>query len=381
MGMMTALVLEGARKMSLQNMAKPAPDPGQVLIEVRAAGVCGTDLHIFNGLANYNLDCDRRPIPLERQHQILGHEFCGRVEAVGAGVTKCRPGDLVIVDQVLNCYSQGRSPVCEYCETGDSHQCAFGQEFGITGLPGAFAEFTVVPAPNVIPVPPGISELQAALAEPLGCVLHASDRTERSNARYHFEGNRRIRHVLILGAGPSGLLFLQYLRNVRQFDGEILVADLKNAKLELAARLGGDPVDLRNTDLPAYVKRVTRGEGIHYVIEASGSGRALEPISQVARRQATVLLYGAGHADLAPGCLTPFQAMEMNLVTSGGASGGFDADGTPTTYRRSLECVRDGKVNLECLTTHRYHSLADLPQVFSHDSLRDDFIKGALVRT
>lgn len=375
---MTALVLEDTRQMALREVPRPTPKAGEVLIAVRAAGVCGTDLHIFEGHSNYHLGADRTPIPLRRAPQILGHEFCGRVELTGAGVTRCRPGDLVVADQVLNCYSQGRQAACEYCLTGDSHQCNFGQECGITGVPGAFADYIAMPEINVIRVPQGISELQAALVEPLGCIVHASDRVENSAARYSFNGHKRIRHVLILGAGPSGLLFLQYLRNIQGFDGEILVADLKDARLDLARRLGGRAVDLRNTDLAARVEQVTGGERVQFVIEASGNGHALESVSQVARRQATVLLYGSGHANLPAGCLTPFQALEMNLVTSGGASGGFDSDGTPTTYRRSLEYVREGKVDLDCLVSHRYRALADLPNAFSRDCRSDDFIKGAL---
>ena len=110
------------------------------------------------------------------------------VEAVGKDVTKFKPGDQVIADQVLNCHSKGRAPLCEYCETGDSHQCAFLEELGITGLPGAFAELLSLPETNVLLLPHEMPLTKGAIVEPLACVLHASDRMERSRNRYDFEG-------------------------------------------------------------------------------------------------------------------------------------------------------------------------------------------------
>jgi L-iditol 2-dehydrogenase len=377
---MQALILEDVKKFVLRDVATPAPRDHEVLVRVGAVGICGTDLHIFHGLANYHRDEMGRPIPLTTQPQQLGHEFCGRVEAVGARVKKVRPGERVVVDQVLNCFAQGRTPVCEYCASGDSHQCELGMELGVTGLPGAFADYVVVPEASVVPLPAGMPFLRAALIEPLGCVAHACDRVDQAHTRYTFGGKRPIRHVMIAGAGPSGLLFLQYLRNVKRFDGEILVADIKDARLALAEKLGGTPLDARQLDMISEVLKRTRGERIHYLIEASGSGAVFDWMPWVIRRQATVLIYGGGHAGKDIGCLTQFQATETTLVTTAGASGGFDADGTPTTYRQAMEYLRDGKIGAEPLLTHRYTSLSDMPHAFSHDVEQEDFIKGVLVR-
>jgi L-iditol 2-dehydrogenase len=376
---MNALVLEDIGKFQVREVQRPIPKPNEVLIRVFAVGICGTDLHIFHGLANYNRDKRGQPIPLKQHHQVLGHEFCGQVEAIGSGVRKCKPGDRVVVDQVLNCISQGRSAICEYCETGDSHQCEFGQELGITGLPGAFAEFVSVPEMNIIALPADMSSIRSALVEPLGCVLHASNRMENAAGRYAFDGRHRIRRILILGAGPSGLLFLQYLRNIIRFDGDIFVADMRDDKLALAMKLGGTPFDVRRIDLIAEIGDRTHGERIEYLIEATGSGAVFDWIPSLIRRQATVLLYGAGHSNRDIGCLTPFQASEINIVTSGGASGGFDPDGTATTYRRSMECIHRGEIDVECLVSYRYTSLAQIPTAFERDVQFNDFIKGVLV--
>ena len=184
---------------------------------------------------------------------------------------------------------------------------------------------------------------------------------------------------MITGAGPSGLLFLQYLRKIKRFDGQIFVADMRASKLALAEKLGGTPLDVRAGNLASEINKRTKGEMIHYLIEASGAGPVFDLVPLVLRHQATFLLYGAGHAGRDVGCLTPFQVLETNVVTSAGASGGFDPDGTPVVYRRSMEYLRDGLIDAESLLSHRYAELSDLQQAFQVDSLREDFIKGAWV--
>ena len=377
---MNALVLEDVGRFQVREIPTPVPKPNEVLVQVGTVGICGTDLHIFHGLANYARDAKGQPVPLTVRPQILGHEFCGRVNAVGSEVTRCRPGQFVIVDQVLNCISQGRSPICEYCETGDSHQCEFGQELGITGLPGAFADYIAVPEANVIVLPPAMSPVTAAVIEPLGCVLHASRRMESARNRYEFEGSRRIRNILILGAGPSGLLFLQYLRNVKKFDGEIWVADMQERKLALSKELGATPLDVRKIDPVAEIAKRTRGERIHYLIEATGSGSVFDWIPSLIRRQGTVLLYGAGHSNRDISCLTPFQVFEVNIVTSAGASGGFDKNKGPEIYELAMKYIQGGEIDAESLLSHRYTDLEQLQRAFSEDFRRDDFIKGILTR-
>lgn len=378
---MRALVLEDVRRFELRDIPRPAPGDKEVLIKVGAVGICGTDLHIFHGLANYNRDLRGQAIPLREKPQILGHEFCGTVETVGSKVTKVKPGDRVVVDQLLNCLSQGRAPLCEYCETGDSHECEFGKELGITGLPGAFAEWVAVPETNVVPLPSATTDLEGAIIEPLACVLHACDRMESARTRYTFAGRYPIRHVLILGAGPSGLLFLQYLRNIQNFDGEVFVADMRESKLNLAKKLGGTPLNVRQLDVIDEIQKRTHGQRLQYLIEATGSGEVFDWIPSIMRRQATMLVYGGGHSGRDIGCLTAFQVMETVLVTTGGASGGFDADGTPTTYRRAMEFIRDKKIDAVSLVSHQYDDLSELQKAFDQDAAQQDFVKGVLLNT
>jgi threonine dehydrogenase-like Zn-dependent dehydrogenase len=204
---------------------------------------------------------------------------------------------------------------------------------------------------------------------------------ERSKLRYDFDGRHRIRHILITGAGPSGLMFIQYLRNLKRFDGQILIADMRASRLAMAEKLGATPLDLRAGDVAAEIYNRTNGEMIHYLIEASGAGPVFDLIHRVIRHQGTFLFYGSGHAGRDVGCMVPFQFMEVNMVTSCGASGGFEADGTPLVYRRSMECLRQGLVDADALLTHRYADLSELQKAFSVDATSQEFIKGAWIKS
>ncbi|MGH9613994.1 MAG: zinc-dependent alcohol dehydrogenase [Bryobacteraceae bacterium] len=376
---MEALILKNARHLIVGEIPSPRLADHEVLLRIDAAGTCGTDFHIYEGLSNYNLDKNRRPISLEAQPQILGHEFSGTIKALGPAATRWKIGRRVVVDQVRTCMSEYRSPVCEFCESGDSHQCEHGAECGITGIQGAFAEYLAVPEANIIPIPDNLSALRAALVEPLGCVLHAADRAERSANRYWFIGPYPIRSVLILGGGPAGLLFLQYLRNIRKFDGKIVVADRRQRNLELAAQFGATAVDVREGDPAGLVLAANGGARFEFLIEATGNGRVFDWLPTVARRQATLLLYGAGHGNLASGCLTPWQAMEFTIATSAGASGRLGADGTPQTYARALRAIVEGQIDVEAIATHRYSSLEQLAQAFTRDCHNDEFVKGVMI--
>ena len=385
---MRAALLEDVKRMAVRAIPDPEPSSRQVLVRVRAVGVCGTDLHLFQGHGNYNFDSQGRSIPLTVKPQILGHEFSGEIVEVGREVRDLSPGDHVLCDQGLNCLSYGRQQLCPYCATGDSHQCQYYAEHGITGIQGAMAEYIAMPGVNCIKLPEGMLFESGALVEPLGCITHSSDRVDRSSSRYTVDGasggangKERARNILIFGAGPAGLLFLQYLRSVKRFDGLILVADLRQKNLRLAADLGGTPLNAKQVDTVEAVRELTRGEGIHYVIEACGSAHVFELIPRVLRKQGTVLIYGAGHKGCDFSLLDHVLFLEPTLVVGIGASGGFDPDGRPSTYRRALELVSSSQVKVLPFLTHRYAALEEIHKAFEEDFSREDYIKGALSLT
>src|SRR2546422_1856745 len=305
---MRAAVLVGVGRIEVGGVPCPSPEPREVLVRVTAVGLCGTDLHIFAGHANYNRDARGRPIPLTDAPQILGHEIAGVVEAVGADVRDLSRGDRVVVDQGRNCVSEARAPRCEYCASGDSHQCELYREHGLPGLPGGFAEYLTIPAVNAVRIDSDLDAAATALSEPLGCVAHCADVLTRTPARYTMQtgpggtgrdgGGRgeRVRCAVICGAGPAGLLWMQYLRNVLGYEGVLLVSEPKARKRALAERFGAETIDPAARDPVEVVHERTGGRRAELLIEATGSGQVFATIPALIRKQATVLLYGHGHA-------------------------------------------------------------------------------------
>ncbi len=379
---MRAAVLVDVGRMELREVARPIPGPRDVLLHVRAVGLCGTDLHIFAGQANYSRDERGATIPLAVRPQILGHEIVGIVEAVGADVRDLTAGDRVVVDQGRSCVSEARTPRCEYCATGDSHQCEHYTEHGITGLQGGLAECLVIPAVNAIRVSDDVDDVGAALTEPLGCVVHATDTLLRTPARYTVCGgapSQRVRTALVCGAGPAGLLFVQYLRNVVGFDGMLLVSDPNARKRALAERFGAETIDSSCVDVAAAVRERTAGRRVELLVDASGAGAVFAAIPSLLRKQGTLLLYGHGHAGTDLSVLNGVQFLEPALISTVGASGGFAPDGRPTTYARALDLIARGTIEAASLVTHRYASLDDVPRAFGADHGAPDYVKGVIV--
>jgi L-iditol 2-dehydrogenase len=354
-----------------------------VLVRVAAVGLCGTDAHIFAGHANYNLNEFGQPIPLVLQPQILGHEITGRIDEVGSAVDDLKSGDRVVVDQGLNCVSRRREVLCEYCRTENSHQCEFYREHGITGLPGGLAEFIAVPAVNALPITAPVKPAVAALAEPLGCIVHSSDFVTKARARYAINvatAERRVRSVLICGAGPAGLLFTQYLRKLLRYEGALFVSDPNARKRDLAKLLGADEViDPSACDLVEAVREYTGGKGVEYLIEASGAGEVFGSFPGLICKQATVLLYGHGHAGTDLSVLNNILFREPVLVSSVGASGGFEEDGRPSVYAHALSLIQQNQIDVAPLITHEYKSLDDVQVALSMDMFSSNYVKGVVV--
>jgi len=381
--MMKASVLCDVGRLEVRDVPRPVISAHEVLVRVGAVGICGTDAHIFAGHANYNTNDRGLPIPLALQPQILGHEISGTVEEVGSSVDDLRTGDRVVLDQGLNCKSRRREVLCDYCRTGDSHQCEFYREHGITGLPGGLAEFIAVPAVNALKISTSLSFALAALVEPLGCIIHSSDTGAKTKTRYSFNAARpdqRIRSVLICGAGPAGLLFTQYLRNVIGYAGSVFVSDPNRRKRELAKMLGADQtIDPSTCDVIDVVREHSSGKGVEYLIEASGAGDVFAQIPGLICKQAGVLLYGHGHAGTDLSVMNNVLFKEPFLITSVGASGGFEADGRPSIYKRALELIESELIDVGSLITHEYKSFDQVETALATDMQVGDYVKGVVV--
>jgi L-iditol 2-dehydrogenase len=205
----------------------------------------------------------------------------------------------------------------------------------------------------------------------------------RTPARYAMQGGRGgrggpVNHVLICGAGPAGLLWVQYLRNVLGYEGVLLVTEPAAGKRALAERFGAETIDPAAGDPSVAVHERTQGRGAELLIEATGSGQAFAAIPGLIRKQATVLLYGHGHAGAELSVLSPLQFLEPTLIAPVGASGGFETDGRPTTYVRALSLIERGQIDVAPLISHRYASLDSVPRAFAGDHGAPDYVKGVV---
>ncbi len=379
---MRALVLTAPGRMEVRELPRPAPTANGVLVRVSAVGLCGTDFHIFSGEANYHFDERGAAVPLSAHPQVLGHEVTGVVEEVGSGVRDLAPGTRVAIDQGLNCVSYQRAELCEYCATGDSHQCEHYAEYGITGPDGGLAEYMAVPAPNLVPIESDLDPAFAAMTEPLGCILHSLESLQEARTRYRLRpsgSQQAVRTVVVCGAGPAGNLFVQVLRGVAGFDGRILVSEPDPAKLALLAPMGIEPIDPAAASVAEAVQQATGGERAELVIDACGAGVIFEQMPGMIRKQATVLLYGQGHAGAGLDILTPVQFREPTFVAPVGASGGFDDDGRPSVYRRALGLLEEGTVDVSALVTHRIGELEAVPDAFASGHREPGYIKGVAI--
>jgi L-iditol 2-dehydrogenase len=383
--MMTAAVLRDVARLTIERVPTPSPGPRDVVVRVTGVGLCGTDFHIFEGHANYHTDRLGRPVPLSEAPQILGHEIAGEVAEIGRDVTDLRVGDTVVVDQGRNCLSVGQTPLCEYCGTGHSHQCETYGEHGITGLQGGLADYLAMPAVNCIRRASTLDPGQAAMTEPLACIIHACDALLHATARYRLDAGdpaARVRTTLIAGAGPAGLLFLQYLRRVLGVTGRIVVSEPNAHRQALARALGADMViDPLRENLAEVLLDASDGRRAEVVIDAAGVGQVFVDLPGLIRKQGSFLMYAHGQSGVDIGVLNNIQFREPTLVAPVGASGGFDTDGRPTVYRRALQLLEEGTIRVDDIVTHRYARLEDMPAAFAGEDRRTPgYVKGVLIR-
>ena len=298
---MRAVVWEEPGKLSVTEVADPAPGHGELVVQVGRCGICGTDVHIADG------EFPPTPYPI-----IPGHEFAGRVVAVGDGVPGgWREGERVAVDPSLFC------GYCPACHAGRGNLCANWNAIGDT-VSGAFAEYVAVPAANAYRIPDSVDDAQGALIEPLSCAVH---------------GLRRIGpvtgvEVLLTGAGTMGLLLLQLLRNAGA--GTVSVVDRKASRLEAAKAVGADTVatDVAELDRGAF--------GV--VVDATGAPAAIEAGFAVLDRGGRLLIFGVTSGD-ATVSLSPFRIYNdeitvlgsMAVLNSFGAAAGLMAAGVIDT--------------------------------------------------
>ncbi|NOX45065.1 MAG: L-threonine 3-dehydrogenase [Caldiserica bacterium] len=263
---MKALAKTSSREgLELVEAETPRPGPGEVLIKVAAASICGTDLHIYSWD-----EWSRSRISPPR---IIGHEFCGHVEEVGPGVEGFAPGDYVSAETHIYC---GR---CYMCRTGRAHLC---ENVSIIGIDrdGAFAEYIVVPAKVLWKNDPALPAKIASLQEPFGNAVHAVKRAEVGGKR-----------VVIIGDGPIGIFACAIARVLGARD--VWLVGLSETRLAAGRRLGADAVvNASSRDPVAAIREWTGGKGADVVLEMSGSPAAWDNALRAVRPGGRVIAFG-----------------------------------------------------------------------------------------
>ena len=242
----------------------PVPGPGDVLLQMDAASICGTDQHLY--------DWDDWAADTMVPPRILGHELAGTVAAIGRGVSRVKEGDLVGVESHIACWQ------CAQCERGDAHLCVGLEVIGVH-VDGGFAEYVVVPEANAIESN-GLDPAVVALQEPMGNAVHAA-----------FAEPIDGRSVLITGCGPIGLCAV----GIAKAAGAALViaTDTEAYRLELARSMGADlALDAADPATPERIAQATGGDGVDVVLEMSGAAPALEQALRAVTRGGSISLLG-----------------------------------------------------------------------------------------
>jgi D-arabinitol dehydrogenase (NADP+) len=300
----------GAHQSEVSTVAVPTPGPGEVLIEVARAGICGTDLHILDG--DYEL---------ARFPMTPGHEFAGTIVALGEGVRLRRLGERVTADPNLPC------GLCPECQRGAVNQCHDLAVVGVT-RDGAFARYVAVPEGVVVPIG-DLSFAEGALVEPLACVVWGLERV-------------RVRagdHALVFGAGPMGCLLIQALRATGA--ARVAVVDVAPARLALARTLGADlavtPEELGRLAEIAPL-------GFELVVEATGIPAVLEGCVAHARPGGTVWVFGVAPGD-AMARVSPYLLFRRDLALVGSFA-------VNQTVPRAVAMIQGGAVKVAPLVSH-----------------------------
>lgn len=309
---MNALVLKEYGRLVVEEVPKPAVAAGEVLVRVRACGICGSDVHGMDGSTG------RRVPPI-----IMGHEAAGEIAEIGASVANWKPDDRVTFDSTISCGS------CWHCKRGEANLCERRNVLGVScqeyRRQGAFAEYVSVPERILYRLPDSISFEQGALVEPVSVAVHAVKRTPLASSA----------SAAVIGAGMIGLLTIQALRVAGCHP--IIAIDLDEARLQLAGRLGATDV-LRSgrPDLLEKILALTDGRGVDAAFEAVGLGETVDLAVNCVRKGGSVTLIG----NLAPRVEVPLQMIvtrELNLIGSCASAGEYPA---------CLDLIASGKINV-----------------------------------
>jgi 2-desacetyl-2-hydroxyethyl bacteriochlorophyllide A dehydrogenase len=310
-----AAVIEAPGKVTVTTVPDPTPGPREVVVDVAACGLCGTDLHILQGEFAPTL-----PV-------VPGHEFAGEVVGLGSEVTELALGDRVAVDPSLYCNE------CHYCRAGRNNLCDRWQAIGVTVAGGA-AEYAVAPVANCVRLPDHVDVQDAALIEPLSCAVRG----------YDVLSSRLGSHVLIYGSGTMGLMMLELAK--RTGAASVDVVDVNPERLATAEKLGCSQAALSAHELG-------RPGGWDVVVDATGNAAAIQDGLDRVAKAGTFLQFGVSdYATTAT--ISPYRIYNQEITITGSMA-------VLHSYERAAELFATGVLDPQVFISHRM-PLTQYPQ-------------------
>jgi 2-desacetyl-2-hydroxyethyl bacteriochlorophyllide A dehydrogenase len=308
-------LIEKPRSFKVLEKDIPSIKSNEVLVKVHVCGVCGTDVHIYEGA-----------MPWAKLPLIPGHEFSGVVAEVGRDVNGISVGDAVTVDPNITC------GLCRYCRSARRNLCPRVESIGVT-RDGGFAEYVVAPTSQLYMVPKGLSLDEAAFTEPVACCLHGIMRLSI----------RPGEDVLIVGAGPIGLIHLQLVR--RAGAGRVIVVEVNDRRLKLAEKLGADlTVNPSRDDIVKAVNSFLGGKGVEAAIDAAGGSNPLTLALNCLEPGGRLLVFGvASESDV--WSIKPYDIYKRELTIIGSFINPYEMDG-------ALNLLASGALNVKPLISH-----------------------------
>ena len=314
---MKALLLRDYKQLEFTDLEDPQVGPQDILLEVHACGICGSDIHGYDGSSG------RRIPPI-----VMGHEAAGVIKSVGKDVVRFQVGDRITMDSTVSCGD------CYFCDRGDVNLCDNRQVLGVScdayRRHGAFAELLCVPERICYAIPDSLPFEQAALIEAVSIAVHAMTRTPIQSGD----------SVVVVGAGMIGLLVVQAAKVAGA--GTVIAVDLDDQRLKLSKSLGADfTLNPSSDDVVAEIHQMTNGRGVNAALEVVGTSATVNMTIECVQRGGAVTLVG----NLAPKVDLPLQSVvtrEISLQGSCGSRG---------DYPRCIELMTEGKIRVEPLIT------------------------------
>ncbi len=316
---MTAAVLHGAGDLRVEEVPVPELGPDDVLVRVRACGICASDVHylVHGRIGKYVVE----------EPMIVGHELAGDVVAVGPDVTRLSVGTRVALEPGVTC---GR---CRMCKAGRYNLCPDVSFYATPPVQGAMSEYAVIRADFAHPLPASASYEQGALCEPISVGLHCCNLT----------GVRPGDTVVILGAGPIGLTAIVAAR--QRGASAVIVSDVYPARLEVARQLGALGVDVRDQDLHDIVVDRTGGEGADALFDTSGVRSVIEAAPDLMRKGGAIAVVGLPADDSVTYHMLKIVDKELSI------HGVFRY---ANTYQAALALVASGEYPVDRVITDRF---------------------------